>query len=42
MTHCKVMCISKKIENFLKSKRLKKLNFNSGEELLKIDSVKNG
>tara|TARA_B100001559_G_C16359168_1_gene556522 strand:- start:42 stop:746 length:705 start_codon:yes stop_codon:yes gene_type:complete len=43
MTHCKVMCISKKIENFLKSKGWKRTEiFNSGEELLKIDSIKNG
>ncbi len=43
MTHCKVMCISKKIEDFLKSKSWKKTEvFNPGEELIKIDQIKNG
>ena len=43
MTHCKVMCISKKIEEFLKSKGWKKIKiFNPGEELIKIDQIKNG
>ena len=43
MTHCKVMCISKKIEEFLKSKSWKKTQvFNPGEELIKIDQIKNG
>ena len=43
MTHCRVMCISKKIEEFLKSKGWKKTEiFNPGEELIKIDSIKNG
>ncbi len=43
MTHCKVMCISKKIEEFLKSKGWKKTEvFNPGEELIKIDQNKNG
>ena len=43
MTHCKVMCISKKIEEFLKSKSWKKTEvFNPGEELIKIDQIKNG
>ena len=43
MTHCKVMCISKKIEDFLKSKGWKKTEiFNPGEELIKIDQIKNG
>ena len=42
MTHCRVMCISKKIEEFLKSKGWKKTEiFNPGEELIKIDSIKN-
>ncbi len=41
MTHCKVMCISKKIEDFLKSKDWKKTEiFNPGEELIKIDQIK--
>ena len=40
MTHCKVMCISKKIEDFLKSKGWKKTEiFNPGEELIKIDRI---
>ena len=43
MTHCRVMCISKKIEEFLKSKGWKKTEiFNPGEELIKIDNIKNG
>ena len=42
MTHCVVMCISKKIEEFLKSKGWKTEIFNPGEELIKIDSIKNG
>ena len=43
MTHCTVMCISKKIEEFLKSKGWKKTEtFNPGEELLKIEQIKNG
>ena len=43
MTHCVVMCISKKIEEFLKLKGWKKTEiFNPGEELIKIDSIKNG
>jgi len=43
MTHCKVMCISKKIEEFLKSRSWKKTEiFNPGEELIKIDQIKNG
>ena len=43
MTQCTVMCISKKIEDFLKSKGWKKTEtFNPGEELIKIDSIKNG
>ena len=42
MTHCTVMCISKKIEEFLKSKGWKKTeNFNPGEELIRIDQIKN-
>ena len=42
MTHCKVMCISKKIEEFLKSKGWKKTKvFNPGEELIRIDQIKN-
>ncbi len=37
MTRCKVMCISKKIEDFLKSKDWKNTEiFNPGEELLKL------
>ena len=43
MTQCTVMCISKKIEEFLKSKGWKKTEiFNPGEELIKIDQIKNG
>ena len=43
MTHCTVMCISKKIEEFLNSKGWKKTEvFNPGEELIKIDQIKNG
>ena len=42
MTHCTVMCISKKIEEFLKSKGWKKTAiFNPGEELIRIDQIKN-
>ena len=42
MTQCTVMCISKKIEKFLKSKGWKTLVFNPGEEFNKIDQIKNG
>ena len=43
MTHCIVMCISKKIKEFLKSRGWNKIElFNSGEELIKIDQIKNG
>ena len=43
MTHCTVMCISKKIKEFLKSKGWNKVElFNPGEELNKIDQIKNG
>ncbi len=43
MTHCTVMCISKKIIDFLKSKGWNKTElFNPGEELIKIDKIKNG
>ena len=43
MTHCKVMCISKKIEEYLKSRGWNKTElFNPGEELIKIDQIKNG
>ena len=43
MTQCTVMCISKKIEEYLKSKGWKKTAiFNPGEELVKIDQIKNG
>ena len=43
MTHCSVMCISKKIEDFLKSKGWNKTEiFSPGEELIKIDQIKNG
>ena len=43
MTQCTVMCISKKIKEFLKSKGWKKIEiFNPGEELIKIDQIKNG
>jgi len=42
MTRCTVMCISKKIEEFLKSKGWKKTEiFNPGEELIRIDQIKN-
>ena len=42
MTHCTVMCISKKIEEFLKSKGWKKTEiFSPGEELTRIDQIKN-
>ena len=41
MTQCTVMCISKKIKEFLKSKGWKKTEtFNPGEELLKIEKLK--
>ena len=42
MTQCTVMCISKKIEKFLKSKGWKTVVFNPGEEFNKIDQIKNG
>ena len=43
MTQCTVMCISKKIKEFLKSKGWNKTElFNPGEELIKIDQIKNG
>ena len=43
MTQSVVMCISKKIEDFLKSKGWNKTElFNPGEELVKIDQIKNG
>ena len=43
MTQCTVMCISKKIEEYLKSKGWKKTAiFNPGEEFVKIDQIKNG
>ena len=43
MTQCTVMCISKKIKEFLESKGWKKTEtFNPGEELLKIEKIKNG
>ncbi len=43
MTQCTVMCISKKIKEFLKSKGWKNIEiFNPGEELIKIDQIKNG
>tara|TARA_B000000565_G_C23695489_1_gene343668 strand:+ start:162 stop:866 length:705 start_codon:yes stop_codon:yes gene_type:complete len=43
MTQCLVMCISKKIENFFKLKGWKKTEtFNPGEELIKINQIKNG
>ena len=43
MTHCTVMCISKKIKEFLKSKGWNKTElFNPGEEMIKIDQIKNG
>ena len=43
MTHCKVMCISKKIEDFLKSKGWKKTEiFNPGDELKKKNQIKIG
>ena len=42
MTHCTVMCISKKIEEFLKSKGWKKTEiFSPGEELIRIEKIKN-
>jgi len=41
MTHCTVMCISKKIEEFLKLKGWKKTEiFNPGEELIRIEQIK--
>ena len=43
MTHCTVMCISKKIKEFLKSRGWNKTElFNPGDELIKIDQIKNG
>ena len=43
MTQCTVMCISKKIEEYLKSRGWNKTElFNPGEELIKIDQIKNG
>jgi hypothetical protein len=43
MTQCTVMCISKKIKEFLNSKGWKKTEiFNPGEELIKIGQIKNG
>ena len=43
MTHCTVMCISKKIKEFLKSKGWTKTEiFNPGDELIRIDQIKNG
>ena len=42
MTQCTVMCISKKIEICLKSIGWKTLVFSPGEELNKIDQIKNG
>ena len=43
MTQSTVMCISKKIKEFLKSKGWQKTEtFNPGEELLKIEKIKNG
>ena len=42
MTQCTVMCISKKIEIYLKSKGWKTLVFLPGEELNKIDQIKHG
>ncbi len=43
MTQCTVMCISKKIKEFLKSKGWKNIEiFNPGEELIKIAQIKNG
>jgi Uroporphyrinogen-III synthase len=42
MTQCTVMCISKKIEIFLKSKGWKTIVFYPGEELNKIDQIQNG
>ena len=42
MTHCTVMCISKKIEEFFKSKGWRKTEiFSPGEELIRIDQIKN-
>ena len=43
MTQSTVMCISKKIEEFLKSKGWNKIEiFSPGDELIKIDQIKNG
>ena len=43
MTHCTVMCISKKIKDYLKSKGWNKTEiFSPGDELLKIEKIKNG
>ena len=43
MTQCTVMCISKKIKEFLKSKGWTKTEtFNPGDELIRIDQIKNG
>ena len=42
MTQCTVMCISKKIETYLKSKGWKTIVFSPGEELNKIDQIKHG
>ena len=42
MTQCTVMCISKKIEIYLKSKGWKTIVFSPGEELNKIDQIKHG
>ena len=42
MTQCTVMCISKKIEIFLKSRGWKTTVFYPGEEFNKIDQIKNG
>ena len=42
MTQCTVMCISKKIEIFLKSRGWKTTVFHPGEEFNKIDQIKNG
>ena len=42
MTHCTVMCISKKIKDYLKSKGWNKTEiFSPGDELLKIEKIKN-
>jgi hypothetical protein len=40
MTHWRVMCISKKIEGFLKSKGWDKTEiFHPGDELIRIDPI---